>query len=138
MENVNWIEEAKSIWTMDGGIKLQTGEPLSKIFEIETQLNFKFPLDFVIFYQKINGFKDFDWNENMFTLWSLERILKEYQEANNLDFIGFCDYLIQTCTIGFNKHNDHIYKYIYDEPEFVVNTFEETIALFNTNYCILY
>ncbi len=90
MENLkqisSWTDQAIDIWTSKG-IKLQNGISVDKISEFEKLIDFKFPQDFIELYSKANGFEDFDWNENMFSLWSLDRILKEYQEDGNTNYI---------------------------------------------------
>jgi cell wall assembly regulator SMI1 len=79
-EILGWTGQAILTWT-NSGIKLQQGLSLNTIMDFEEQLNFQFPQDFKELYQKVNGFEDFEWNKQMFSLWSLNRILKEYQEV---------------------------------------------------------
>jgi len=127
----SWVDQAISIWIRNQ-IKLNSGASLDKIFEVERLLDFKFSQDFIELYGKANGFVDFDWNEHMFSLWSLERIVKEYQEDDDDNYIGFCDYLINSHTIGFYKSDRRIYKY-YDAPGMIAESFEEFISLLNSN-----
>ncbi len=134
--STSWADQSIAIWTT-GGIKLNDGIPLDKIAKFENHLDYTFPKDFLHLYQKVNGFKEFDWNENMFSLWSLERILKEYQKGGDSNYIGFCDYLINSHTIGFSKSDNRIYKY-YNKPQPIANTFQETITLLNSNADLLY
>lgn len=61
------------------------------------------------FFLEINGFKDFDWNEHMFSIYPLERIKKEYDEQTDKDFIPFCDYLVNSHQIGLYKKNKRIF-----------------------------
>ena len=68
---LSWTDQAIFIWTSKG-IKLQVGISNDKISDFEKLLGFKFPQDFIDLYSKANGFEDFDWNEHMFSLWSLE------------------------------------------------------------------
>jgi hypothetical protein len=132
----SWTDEAIDIWTANK-TKLQDGISISKISEFEKLLDFKFPADFIDLYQKVNGFEDCDWNEHMFSLWSLDRILKEYQEDGNENYIGFCDYLISSHSIGFFKPDKLIYK-SYEQIEPVANTFEKAIKLINSNSDLVY
>jgi hypothetical protein len=133
---LSWTDEAISIWTTVG-IKLQDRLSSDKISEFEKQLEYKFPQDFLDLYQKVNGFKDFDWNEHMFSLWSVDRILKEYQEDNDNNYVGFCDFLINSHSIGFFKTGKGIFK-SYDQTQPIACTFEEAIALINSNSDLLY
>ncbi len=132
----SWTDEAIAIWKANK-TKLQDGISINKISEFEKLLEFKFPADFIDLYQKVNGFEDCDWNEHMFSLWSLERILKEYQEDDNENYIGFCDYLISSHSIGFFKADKLIYK-SYEQIEPIANTFEKAIKLINSNSDLVY
>ena len=132
----NWTDRSIDIWTSKG-IKLQNGISIDKISEFEKLLDFKFPQDFTELYSKANGFEDFDWNENMFSLWSLDRILKEYREDGDTNYIGFCDYLINSHSIGFFKTDKGIFK-SYDQTQPIGNTFKEGIELINSNSDLIY
>jgi len=120
---LSWTDQAIFIWTSKG-IKLQVGISNDKISDFEKLLGFKFPQDFIDLYSKANGFEDFDWNEHMFSLWSLERILKEYHEDGDTNYIGFCDFLINSHSIGFFKTDTGIFK-SYDQTKPIGNTFKE-------------
>ncbi|SMO34862.1 SMI1 / KNR4 family (SUKH-1) [Flavobacterium resistens] len=124
-----------SIWN-EADIKLQSGASEELILEFEKKLNFKFPKDFRSFYLKVNGFVDFEWNKNMFSLWSLERIYEESKFDQNLDYIAFCDYLINSHSMGFMKSRNGIFMNTTNEK--VCETFEEFIGLLNTNSDKLY
>lgn len=124
-----------SIWD-EADIKLQSGASEELILEFEKKLNFKFPKDFRSFYLKVNGFVDFEWNKNMFSLWSLERIYEEYKFDQNLDYIAFCDYLINSHSMGYMKSRNGIFMNTTNEK--VCETFEEFIGLLNTNSDKLY
>ncbi|WP_431241568.1 SMI1/KNR4 family protein [Flavobacterium sp. P21] len=124
-----------SIWN-EAGIKLQSGASEELILEFEKKLNFKFPKDFRSFYLKVNGFVDFEWNKNMFSLWSLERIYEEYKFDQNLDYIAFCDYLINSHSMGYMKSRNGIFMNTTNEK--VCETFEEFIDLLNANSDKLY
>ena len=133
---LSWTDQTITYWT-EKGIKLQAGVSLDKLRDFEKLLDFSFPQDFIELYTKVNGFVDFDWNENMFSLWSLDRILKEYQEDEDPKFIGFCDYLINSHTLGFYTDDKLIYKY-YDKPKAITNSFQDFISLLNSNDDLLY
>ncbi|WP_289659713.1 SMI1/KNR4 family protein [Flavobacterium panacagri] len=124
-----------SIWN-EAGIKLQSAASEELILEFEKKINFKFPKDFKSFYLKVNGFVDFEWNKNMISLWSLERIYEDYKLEQNLDYIAFCDYLINSHSMGYMKSKNGIFMNTTNEK--VCETFEEFIGLLNTNSDKLY
>jgi hypothetical protein len=135
-EILGWAGQAILTWT-NSGIKLQQGLSLNTIMDFEEQLNFQFPQDFKELYQKVNGFEDFEWNKHMFSLWSLDRILKEFQEDDNNNYVGFCDYLISSHSIGFFKTEEGVFK-SYDQTNPIAKTFKESIDLINSNLDLLY
>ncbi len=102
------LSEIITHWKLSG-IKLNDGARIEKINALEGELNFSFPASFKDFYKEVNGFKDWDWNENMFTIYPIERIRKEHSESINKSFIPFCDYLINSHQIGFDKTNGKVY-----------------------------
>ena len=135
-QTLSWTDQVIDFW-ISKGIKLQNGISIDKIHDFEKLLDFKFPQDFIELYSKANGFEDFDWNEHMFSLWSLDRILKEYQEDDDANYIGFCDFLINSHSIGFYKSDSRIYKY-YNQPETITDNFQDFILLLNSNNDLLY
>lgn len=102
------IKEIIETWK-NSKIKLNEGASLIEINQLEKKLKYEFPETFKEFYTKIDGFKDSDWNENMFSIFPIERIKDEYETSENKDFIPFCDYLINSHQIGFNRKNHKIY-----------------------------
>ncbi|MEP7230797.1 MAG: SMI1/KNR4 family protein [Ginsengibacter sp.] len=133
---LSWTDHVIHIWTAKG-IKLQKGISIDKISDFEKLLDFTFPQDFIELYSKVNGFEDFDWNEHMFSLWSLDRILEEYQDDGDTNYIGFCDFLINSHSIGFFKTGQGIFK-SYDQKKSIGNTFKEGIELINSNSDLIY
>jgi hypothetical protein len=133
---LDWTEHAINFWISEG-IPLQAGISLEQIDDVENLLDFKFPQDFIELYSKVNGFKDFVWDNNMFSLWSINRILQEYREAEDKNYIGFCDYLISSHHIGFSKTDKGIFK-DYELTKPIGNTFKEAIELINTNNDLIY
>ncbi len=112
-------------------IKLNNASSIDEILELEKILNFKSPSSFKYLYSRINGFKDYDSNEHIFTIYPLERIQLEYFENQNINFIPFCDYLINSHQIGFSKLDSKIYINYNTENNFndlVANTFEESLV----------
>ncbi|TDW51492.1 SMI1/KNR4 family protein SUKH-1 [Flavobacterium sp. 270] len=124
-----------AIWSQTN-VKLQEGISLALISEFESKLDFKFPENFKAFYQKVNGFVEGEWNKDMFSLWPIERITKEYLIAENKDYVPFCDYLISCYTFGYVKSGEGIIMDITSDK--ICNTFEEFIQLLNSNSDILY
>lgn len=114
------------------GIDLNKGVSLEDIQMLEKKVNFEFPQSFKEFYAEINGFKDWDWNKNMFTIYPLERIEKEYFDSKNEVFIPFCDFLINFHQIGFSKVAKGIFiKYqnsLADINDKVAETFEQSLV----------
>jgi hypothetical protein len=104
-------------------VKINMPATDEEINECEEKIEFKFPEDFKAFYKKMNGFKDWDMDSEMLSLWPLEKIMEEY---DNSEFIGFCDFLIHSHLIGLSKTQSGIYKnYNTDDMTLICNTFEE-------------
>jgi hypothetical protein len=133
----HWPDNAIIHWV--NKIELTPGASLEKIIETENAVGFEFPDSFKTLYMKVNGFGNNDWNENMISIWPLDRILKEYGRYDN--FVGFSDYLINSHVYGFLKGQQGIFKN-YDlaesVPEKIAETFEEAITLININSDLLY
>jgi len=102
------ISEIIEFWK-NSNVNLNQGAELSEINKLETYLEFEFPESFKRFYSSLNGFKDSDWNEHMFSIFPIERIKEEYEISKNKDFIPFCDYLINSHQIGFYRNTKEIY-----------------------------
>ena len=134
----DWIQEVVSKWKTDG-VKINTGASLADIEATERTLDFKFPDDFKDFYLEINGFKDFYMEKHMFTFWPLEVIVKEYNDSSNKDYIGFCDYLIASHSIGFKKDQQGVYIiYGYEGITPIDQAFEEVVAMINSDSQLIY
>ena len=131
-----WIDETISLWKSDN-VRIQAGISAEQISFYEKQLAFEFPSDFIDMYLRVNGFEDFEWEKNMFSLWSLDRILTEYHEGNTPDFIGFCDFLVNSHCIGFWKAKKGIFK-SYDNAQPIASSFAEAIGLINANSELIY
>ncbi|SEI49163.1 SMI1 / KNR4 family (SUKH-1) [Dyadobacter sp. SG02] len=132
----SWTDEVISQWQIER-IELNTSITNDQINVAEQILNFTFPDQFKQLYTKANGFSNYDWLSNMFSIWPLERIIDEYQSSTNKQFIAFADFLIGSHWIGFMNDRDGIYKF-YKEPEFVSVTFEQAIRLINSDATIIY
>lgn len=99
---MSWVEEAIATWK-EAGIKLRPGASPERIAQVETLLGFQFPEDFVALYLEMDGFVDFDWDDELISVWSLDRMVKEYIEDKDVNYIGFCDYCINCYSFGFLK-----------------------------------
>jgi hypothetical protein len=129
----NWVEKVVSKWTIEG-VKINGGASTAAINTAETVLNFKFPDDFKALYLAIDGFRDLDWQEHMFYFWPLERIIEEFAESKDKSFIGFCDFLLASHYIGFNKNKTGIFKmYSTMENDPIAQTFEEAVGMINSS-----
>ena len=134
-EILTWIDKAIAVWRGQQ-IELLPGATIHRISEVEGVIGFKFPADFVNFYLRVNGFKDFGWNNDMFSMWPLGRIIEEYEEIDN-DFVPFCDFLINSHQIGFVKSQSGVFK-SYDRSKPIANSFKEAIELINSNSDLIY
>lgn len=120
------------------GIKLSQPATVVEIEEAETILGFQFPDDFKEFYLTLDGFVDWDWTSNMFSIWPLARIIEEYNNESDKSFVVFADFLINAHHIGFVKGQNGVFKNSDAIPEIVASTFSEVIFLINTDNDILY
>ncbi|MBA0885494.1 SMI1/KNR4 family protein [Flavobacterium undicola] len=136
MENIS-IDKIIDQWT-NKKIKLSPPSTMELIKATEEILSFQFPDDFKEFYLKLDGFADWDWTENMFSIWPLARIIEEYNNESDKNFIVFADYLINSHQYGFKKDQNGVFKSYGEQPEFIAETFSEIIFLINSDADILY
>ena len=128
------IENWKSL-----GIKLNSGLTINAIAEVEHQIGIQFPNDFKELYIQVNGFSEYDWTPTMFSLWPLDRIVEEYDQRHDPMFVGFCDYLICSHTIGFVKNKIGVFKeYEHRKPKLIAQSFSEVTHLINIDADIIY
>ncbi|MEO6976748.1 MAG: SMI1/KNR4 family protein, partial [Mucilaginibacter sp.] len=99
----NWIQNVIEKWSAEG-VKLNPPATIIEIEKVESILNFKFPEDFKGFYLQVNGFHELGWQQHMFTFWQLEMIVDEFKGNTNNNFIGFCDFLLASHYIGYNRN----------------------------------
>ena len=130
-----WIDNIIKEWT-NNSIKFQDGASLELILNTEQIIDFIFPEQVREFYLRVNGFSDWEYNENLFSIWSLERILKEYSENDDKMFVGFSDFLINSYWIGFIKGQDGIFK-SYNEEK-IAASFKEAVEMINNNSDLIY
>ena len=131
-----WITKALIQWKNEG-IELNPPSTSLIIKLAEEKLSFNFPVDFKRLYLQIDGFKDYDWRENMFSIWSIKRILAEFDEREDKAFIGFSDFLVNSHALGFYRDLNGIYKDV-DRHFPVAKTFEECIDLINSDSSLIY
>jgi len=129
----SWVEAVIFQWKTEK-ISLNPGASPAQIDETEKTLGYQFPDEFKALYLQVNGFKDFDWRNNMISVWPLERIISEHTDGKNQDFIGFADYLINSSVYGFLKNEKGIFE-LLDQyaPDLLVSSFKEAIELMNTD-----
>lgn len=136
MTNI-WTAKIIKLWKSQ---KIDFSPPatIEAINTTEEIINFQFPDDFKEFYLKLDGFEDWDWTKNMFSIWPLARIVEEYHNESDKSFIVFADYLINSHHIGFIKGQAGVFKNYGMPPEFIADTFTEVISLINSDANILY
>lgn len=96
----NWVDAQINL-CRNADVKLNNAAKADKIIEVEKIVGYKFPNDFREFYQKVNGFIEWDFIGNMFSIWPLEKIANEYAAGDDKNFIAFCDHCIDLYRIGF-------------------------------------
>ena len=111
-------------------IKFNKGVSLEIIKDFEQKINFVFPSDFKYFYKNRNGF-DYVMDDNLYCLWSIERIFKElseyYPNQNDIiDFIPIADYQMNSHHVGFLLNKKGLYK-DYEVFVKVADTYSEFI-----------
>ncbi|HKC35311.1 MAG TPA: SMI1/KNR4 family protein, partial [Chitinophagaceae bacterium] len=103
--NNEWVTKALLQWKSEG-IELNPPSIPALIKQAEEKLSFIFPDSFKCLYLMVDGFKDNDWRENMFSIWPIERILYEYNKRGDKAFVGFSDFLLNSHALGFYKDLD--------------------------------
>ncbi|WP_163407563.1 SMI1/KNR4 family protein [Flavobacterium ajazii] len=129
-EDEIWARSVVERWRKMG-IKLNPPATLKEIIEIEAELNFSFPNSFKELYKLANGFRDWDFTNELMSISPLSKILKDYKEDEDEDFIPFCDHSINLFWIGFLKSESGVFLSSYTvEP--LALTYKEAIELINT------
>ena len=137
----NWVDDVIQFWKSKN-IELESGTSLNAFTEAEKTVGLSFPLAFKELYKKVNGFKNSDWNEHMFSIWPLEKIIEEYNFGINVNFVAFSDYLINSHWIGFVKGAPGVFKQYnlkaVSTPTKIADSFEDAINMINSNHNIIY
>ncbi|MBB6331828.1 hypothetical protein HNP24_002778 [Chryseobacterium sediminis] len=131
------IDTIKEKWAGEN-IKLSPPATADSVKATEEIIDFQFPDDFKEFYLQLDGFADWDWTKNMFSIWPLARILEEYHSESDKNFIVFADYLINSHHLGFVKGKKGVFKNCGDIPELIADTFSEAVFLISSDADILY
>lgn len=113
----SWAEAVKREW-LSKLIKIEPGATPESIAETEAAVSFSFPEDMRALYLMVDGFKDWDWTEGMISVWPMDRIREEYEINRDRNFVGFCDYLINSHAVGFYK----------DRPESIKTTMNSIVS----------
>jgi hypothetical protein len=139
IDDNDWVQLTKSLW-LSKGINLEPGARSENVEATEIAIGFVFPLDMKKLYKVVNGFENWDWTPGMISMWPMERIREEYLTGNDKNFVGFCDFLINSHCVGFLKEYNGIYaKYDGDYPmDRVAESFKETIGLINSDSNLIY
>jgi hypothetical protein len=124
-----WVQHTITHWK-SASIKLNRGASQAVIEAVEWHVGLVFPPEVKAFYQAVNGFAEDEWTGEMIAVWSMERIRQEYGSWHTRDFVGFCDYLINSHAIGFCKDRPGIYK-SYDLFNPIAESFRQAIELIN-------
>lgn len=132
----DWTETIIQQW-LTQKVRLNGSSTLQELREAERSIDFTFPEEFKQLYLKVNGFFDWDMNTNMISLWPIDRIIQEYKGNNDKNFVGFCDYLINSHEIGFYKTRNGIFK-SYDEFNPIAMHFQEALGLINSDSTLIY
>ncbi|MBW4888896.1 SMI1/KNR4 family protein [Mucilaginibacter sp. HMF5004] len=135
----SWVQKAISQWTIEG-LKLNPAVTVADIANAEEQIGFSFPDDFKQLYLTVNGFVDFEFRGFfMLSLWSLERILADYDKTKEL--IMFSDHSISLCQYGFNKNKTGLFRawthHQQGPVDFIAESFRQIIELINSDSQLL-
>jgi hypothetical protein len=67
-------------------------------------------------------------------------IIEEHNTYQNKNFIGFCDFLLASHFIGFNKNRPGIFKEYgnVEDGEQIASSFEEIVLMINSNADAIY
>lgn len=135
----NWISEALVQWREEG-IEINQEASFADIERTEDRIGYKFPNDFRELYSVVNGFVDFEARGFYLSLWSLNRIIKDYNKDK--EFIMFGDHSLSVCQYGFHRSKPGIFKtYTHHQQgpiEHIAESFRQTVELINLDSELLF
>jgi hypothetical protein len=118
---------------INDGIQLNSGISADLITQLEADFEFLFDINFKYYLQKINGFKDFDADDTMFTFWSYQRIIEENENGSHpAQVIWFADHSMNLCTFGFHKTDKKVYTHFDKRKEiiFIADSFSSFLDIY--------
>lgn len=126
------IEELMGVWKA-AGIQINKGISANGINECEKAVDFTFAEDFRGYLMRMNGFRDFDSDQEWFSFWSTDRIQSELGDCHPLDLVCFADHSINLCTFGFHRKDKMVYIHYQhsDNVELVARTFTDFINTYS-------
>jgi len=135
-DETNWLNIKIAIWKAMG-VKLNAPAKEEMIIKAQNELSFQFPNDFKDFYKKANGFVEWDFIGSMFSIWSLEKIVREFKSSDDKSFIPFCDHSIDLYRIGYLNFEEGVFN-DFNQEKPIAKTFEDTLRLIVKDSAILY
>ena len=135
----SWITNAIRQWREEK-IELNQGASFADIEKVQDLIGFKFPSDFRELYLVANGFVDFEARGFFLSLWSLGRIIENYDKGKQ--FIMFGDHSLSVCQYGFHRSKPGIFKtYTHHQQgpiEHIAESFRQTVELINLDSELLF
>jgi hypothetical protein len=119
----------------DNAIPINGAATIEEIETVERDLGIGFPVDFKKYLSVMNGFADYEWDDDMISFWSLGRI-RERHSRHPSELVVVADYLIECCTWGFYGGDKKVY-INYDSADYipkpVTPSFSAFLDLYLTN-----
>lgn len=131
-----WVDSVERTWK-GWDVKLNKGASEAEIVKVELVTGIVLSPAMEQLYKRVNGFLDWNMSDNMFSIWSLDRICEQYIELNEEEFVGFSDYMIMAHFIGFIKGREGVFK-DYERSEAIAGSFMEAIDLINCDSALIY
>ncbi|PSR54090.1 hypothetical protein AHMF7605_11440 [Adhaeribacter arboris] len=82
MDNVlrSLLSKLKSTWNKEG-LDVNIGISDNQIESLEKIVNYNFDEDFKEYLRQINGLKDYEWDKELFSFWSIDRIKSDMENV---------------------------------------------------------
>lgn len=103
MSDWDSLQRAITFWT-ESGVALLPGRNATDIRETLSSLGRPFCDDVVQLYEITGGMLDYETGNGLFSLWSLERLVKENKDRNSKSLL-FGDFLILSHCYGFSPNS---------------------------------